>query len=109
MDRLQEGAQVKVATSSKAVAVSIVCLAVAGCLEGGQKQSQTPAAGSDGGTSTATSTNHAPTLSGTPGTSAKVGFAYSYQPVASDADGDRLTFSIANKPSWATFDANTGR
>ena len=54
-------------------------------------------------------TNSAPTISGTPPTSAKVNQAYSFQPTASDPDGDQLTFQIANKPAWATFDASTGR
>ena len=31
------------------------------------------------------------------------------QPAASDADGDPLTFSIANKPSWASFNSSTGQ
>ncbi len=30
-------------------------------------------------------------------------------PAANDADGDTLTFSIANLPGWATFSATTGR
>ena len=34
--------------------------------------------------------------------------AYSFQPSASDANGDALTFSITNKPSWATFNPATG-
>ena len=37
------------------------------------------------------------------------GSAYSFTPAASDPDGNALTFSIANKPSWATFDSKTGR
>jgi hypothetical protein len=37
------------------------------------------------------------------------GTAYSFQPTAADPDGDTLTFSIANKPSWATFSTSTGR
>jgi hypothetical protein len=53
--------------------------------------------------------NRAPTISGTAPTSVTVGSAYSFQPTASDADGDKLTFSIANKPSWATFNTTTGR
>jgi hypothetical protein len=53
--------------------------------------------------------NRAPTISGTPATAALQGTAYSFQPAASDADGDTLTFSIANRPAWATFDAATGR
>ena len=58
--------------------------------------------------STSTS-NKAPTISGTPATSARVGTAYSFTPTASDANGDRLTFSIYNKPTWATFSTSTGR
>jgi hypothetical protein len=37
------------------------------------------------------------------------GTAYSFQPTASDPDGNPLTYSIANAPSWATFDTTTGR
>jgi hypothetical protein len=53
--------------------------------------------------------NSAPTLSGTPGTTVLVGQAYSFQPSANDANGDALTFTISNLPSWATFNAQTGR
>src|SRR5688572_21393658 len=53
--------------------------------------------------------NRAPTISGTPATSVLQGTAYSFQPTAGDADGDTLTFSIANRPAWATFSATTGR
>jgi hypothetical protein len=53
--------------------------------------------------------NSAPTISGTPATTARVGTAYSFQPTANDANGDPLTFSITNKPSWATFSTSTGR
>ncbi len=54
--------------------------------------------------------NKAPTISGTPATSVTAGSAYGFTPTASDADtGDTLTFSIANKPSWATFSTSTGQ
>jgi len=53
--------------------------------------------------------NAAPTISGTPPTSAREGQAYSFRPTAADADGDPLSFTIANRPSWATFDPQTGR
>ena len=53
--------------------------------------------------------NGAPTISGRPSTSATVNKAYSFQPGASDPNGQALTFSIANKPSWATFSTSTGR
>ena len=54
--------------------------------------------------------NRVPTISGTPGTSVNVGSSYSFTPIANDADtSDILTFSITNKPTWATFDTATGQ
>jgi hypothetical protein len=58
---------------------------------------------------TGTIANRAPTISGTPATTATVGTAYSFQPSANDADGNALGFTIANRPSWATFNTSTGR
>lgn len=56
-----------------------------------------------------TSANRAPAISGTPPTSAMQGTSYQFIPTANDADGDSLVFSIVNRPSWAGFDAQTGR
>jgi hypothetical protein len=53
--------------------------------------------------------NQPPTISGSPPTAVTVGTAYSFQPTASDPDGGTLTFSIANRPAWATFNNSTGR
>lgn len=53
--------------------------------------------------------NTAPTISGTPATSALVGKSYSFLPNAADADGQTLTFSIQNTPSWAVFSTSTGQ
>lgn len=53
--------------------------------------------------------NRAPTITGTPPSSASAGVLYVFQPSASDADGDSLAFSIQNSPSWATFNTLTGR
>ena len=53
--------------------------------------------------------NRAPTISGAPPTTVTVGTAYAFQPSASDADGDTLSFSIANRPVWASFSTSTGR
>jgi hypothetical protein len=53
--------------------------------------------------------NTAPKISGTPVTSAVIGKSYAFQPTASDANGDKLTFSIKNKPGWAAFSTSTGR
>jgi hypothetical protein len=53
--------------------------------------------------------NKAPTISGTPETALVVGTPWSFTPNASDPDGDTLTFTIRNQPSWAEFDPETGR
>jgi hypothetical protein len=53
--------------------------------------------------------NRAPSISGTPPTTATVGRAYSFTPTASDPDGQVLKFSINWKPAWASFSKTTGR
>lgn len=53
--------------------------------------------------------NRAPVISGTPLTSVVAGQSYSFTPQASDPDGDPLTYSISNLPSWASFNVSTGR
>ena len=55
------------------------------------------------------STNSPPTISGSPLKSVSVGTAYTFQPTAADANKDPLTFSITNKPSWASFSTSTGK
>lgn len=52
--------------------------------------------------------NSPPEIGGSPATSVMQDTAYSFTPTASDADGDTLAFSVANKPSWAVFDAGSG-
>lgn len=83
---------------------------LSGCFDSGSSGTSagagSPGSGS-GGTGTATA-NQAPTISGAPGTTATVGQAYSFQPTATDADADPLSFSIANKPAWATFSTASG-
>jgi hypothetical protein len=53
--------------------------------------------------------NAPPVIGGVPADSATVGKSYSFTPTASDAEGDALTFSITNKPVWASFSSATGR
>jgi hypothetical protein len=60
-------------------------------------------AGSGGGSS-----NSPPTISGTPRTSVTADTWYKFVPSARDANGDTLTFSIANRPSWAGFVSRRG-
>ncbi|WP_299073862.1 Ig-like domain-containing protein [uncultured Paraglaciecola sp.] len=53
--------------------------------------------------------NVAPIISGSPLTSVLEGASYSFTPTVFDADaGDTTTFSITNKPSWASFSTATG-
>ncbi|MBA1446416.1 MAG: hypothetical protein FE835_16235 [Gammaproteobacteria bacterium] len=54
-------------------------------------------------------TNQAPVISGSPVGSVAEGSAYSFTPSASDPDGDNLTFSIVDKPVWASFNTATGQ
>lgn len=60
----------------------------------------------DGGGDTGSA---APTVSGEPNQFVVAGTTYAFQPAASDAEGDTLSWSIVNKPSWATFNTATGR
>lgn len=53
--------------------------------------------------------NRPPTISGTPLTSVLALVGYAFQPSATDPDGNALTFSITNRPAWATFNTSTGR
>jgi len=53
--------------------------------------------------------NSPPRISGTPATSVVAGNAYSFTPIASDADSDMLAFSISGKPAWAAFNTATGK
>jgi len=53
--------------------------------------------------------NTAPRISGAPATSVVQDTLYAFQPTASDVDNEPLTFSIVNRPPWATFTPATGR
>jgi hypothetical protein len=53
--------------------------------------------------------NTPPSIGGTPAAAVAPGQAYSFQPTARDPNGLRLAFVIGNKPTWASFDATTGR
>ena len=52
--------------------------------------------------------NPAPVIAGAPSTVVDAGETYHFQATATDPNGDQLTFSITNKPGWASFNKNTG-
>lgn len=47
-------------------------------------------------------------ISGTPASSVEAGTYFSFRPTVSAPSGARLTFSITNKPSWASFNTGNG-
>jgi hypothetical protein len=49
-----------------------------------------------------------PVISGTPPVTDIVGQSYTFTPTASGPSGYRLTFSIAGKPAWASFNTASG-
>jgi len=79
-----------------------VTLAAGGCLGGGGGDSKSGRKGGGFG-------NRPPQISGAAPPEALADEFYDFRPVASDPDGDRLVFSVSNKPVWAQFDAATGR
>ncbi|MBS0579414.1 MAG: putative Ig domain-containing protein [Proteobacteria bacterium] len=56
-----------------------------------------------------TSTSGPLTISGTPASSVAAGSAYSFTPTTSGSGGRTLSFSIVQKPSWASFSSTTGQ
>ena len=53
--------------------------------------------------------NTGPSISGNPDSFLYAGQAYDFAPVASDAEGDSLSFSISGMPAWLSFNDATGR
>ncbi len=79
----------------QSLVVAIVAIALSACGGGGGESAVTPVA------------NKAPVISGAPAAATEK-VAFSFIPVASDADGDALTFSISNKPAWLNFKTSNG-
>ncbi len=52
--------------------------------------------------------NSPPMIGGNPSSTVAVGEPYGFAPIATDRDGDALTFSVTGLPVWAGFDVNTG-
>jgi hypothetical protein len=48
-------------------------------------------------------------ISGTPPASATAGKLYSFKPAASDTSGHAVSYTVQNKPAWATFSIATGQ
>jgi len=90
-------------------ALTAITLTGCGGSDGGSSSDASTTSGAAPATTTETqSTTVPPTISGTPTTTIVAGTKYTFQPSASDTDGDALTFSVENLPTWATFDASSG-
>jgi len=90
--------------------IALCAAALSGC--GGGDEGSTPAAGTAQPPAPSPppgSSNHAPTISGTPTASVNAAAPYTFTPSAADADGDTLAFTIQNKPAWAAFNTTNGR
>ena len=48
-------------------------------------------------------------LSGNPNSTVNESSAYSFTPSVNNPEGNTLTFSVVNKPSWASFNTSTGK
>ncbi len=92
------------ASTPAILALCTSALFLTGCLTGSEGVIPDP----ENGSGTADGGNRAPFISGNPPSAVLAGDTFSFTPNASDPDGDRLTFSVENKPSWATFDTQTG-
>lgn len=57
---------------------------------------------------TTASSGGGPTISGTPPTAVAVGTAYAFTPKATVPSGDSMSFSVKNKPAWASFSIAKG-
>ncbi len=98
--------------TSTADTIRLAATNATGEQNGGTNQSPTGPVTTDPVTTDPVTTapvNNAPVISGSPAGVVVAGTAYSFQPAASDADGDTLTLSISGKPAWAGFDITTGR
>lgn len=84
--------------------LSALVLASCGGDDGGQSASVSGAPGDP-----PVSENGRPTISGTAQLEVLAGSVYEFAPIASDPDGDLLTFTIENRPAWASFDPSTGQ
>lgn len=90
---------------------------LAGCFDDREQGNSAPS-GETGGTPapapapspspSPSTTNQPPSISGAAPTRATVGEDYSFKPVATDPDGDPISFSASGVPTWLTFDPASG-
>src|SRR5581483_9286649 len=87
-------------------ALAGITLCVTGC-GGGSTQDASTATTTAPGTTGSTQPT-ALSVTGSPASSAVVGTPYSFSPSVNAPTGSTLTYSIQNKPAWASFDSGSG-
>jgi len=93
----------------RALACAFTVATLAACNDPSSSDAPSSGSSSAAPASAAASQNAVPQIAGSPSQEVIVGQSYNFTPTATDADGDSLTFSIAGKPAWATFNTSTGR
>lgn len=86
----------------------ILAAAVVGCRGGGGGEGAAPTAPSQDESPDGV-VNAPPRITGQPGSVVLPNQTYTFQPAASDPDGDKLTFSAQNLPQWLTLNTSSGR
>ena len=84
---------------------------LAACNKGGNSATAgnvSPPAATTPPSTTSTSSNRAPVISIQSKAEILVGREWTLRPSASDPDGQSLSFTISNRPSWMSFSAQTG-
>jgi len=92
----------------RVVGLLTITAALAGCGGSGGSGSASDASATAPTTTTSASAT-SPTVSGSPAVTVAANSAYSFRPTSGSPLGMALTFSIQNKPSWATFGLSTGQ
>jgi hypothetical protein len=94
--------------ASKHLAWVIAVIAIGGCNQGGSSSAGAAATASSGTGGAAQSASSTLSISGTPPAQAVANQLYSFVPTVTAPSGSVYSFSIQNKPSWATFSTVNG-
>src|SRR5579863_773749 len=84
------------------LAVLTLTAALVGC--GGSSDAGSPS----GAATTSSAASATPSVAGTPATTVAINNRYSFQPTLTNPQSVPVSFSIQNKPVWATFAPTTG-
>jgi len=90
------------------VALSVALAGCGGASDAGSADSSTPSSDSSISSSSTASSAASPRVTGTPPDVVAVNQRYDFQPSVTAVSGASLSFSIQNKPGWASFNLTTG-